>query len=71
MLRDGQFLQEKPIAIGGGWAPTCVRDDYTTDEIIMQRALLNARPNFRIPMSVGGWMCAVVAVSQILIWLAR
>lgn len=70
MLRDGQFLAEKPVAISGGWAPKFGRDDYTDDELFMQRAILNDKPRLRLPiLSVGMWLFAVFFVFHLTVWL--
>ena len=78
MLRDGQFLPEKPINIGGGYAPRLGRkyspdpEEYTPEEIFMQRALLGDEPRIRLPdLSVGGWLVTVFFVITLVLWIVR
>ena len=72
MLRDGQFLREEPINIGGGWAPEFTRDDYTPEEIFMQKALLGDEPGLRLPdLSVGWWLVAVFTAIHVVLWALR
>lgn len=76
MLRDGQFLREKPINIGGGYAPKLGREyspgEYTPEEIFMQKALLGDEPRIRLPdLSVGGCLVAAFVAIHLLFWIAR
>jgi len=63
MLRDGQFLREDPINIGGSWCPEANRRrEYTPEEVFMQKALLGEEPTFRLPIpSVGFWLVVWIA----------
>lgn len=78
MLRDGQFLPEKPINIGGGYAPQLGRkyspdpEEFTPEEIFMQKALLGDEPGIRLPnLSVGGWLVTAFVAIHLVCWLAR
>ena len=73
MLRDGQFLREEPINIGGGWCPELGRrDDYTPEEIFTQKALLGDKPSIRMPdLSVGWWLVAVFTAIHVVLWALR